>query len=211
MQGMKKLTSVLMAMTVFVAAPVWSEIKCWTNSDGVRECGNTVPPEYSQQSHEILSEQAVVTDKTERAKTDEELAEEARLAELEKQQLREARQKALADQVLLDTFSSEQDLILARDGKIASLDAQIRLTESHIEKLQISLDQLIERAAEAERGGQTPEDDLIDQIDSTRSQIDENHRFIAAKRDEQERVRERFAADISRFNELQKQNEQAQN
>lgn len=210
MQGINKPAGLLMAMTFFIAGPAWSGIKCWTNSDGVRECGNTVPPEYSQQGHEVLTDQAVVTDKTERAKTDEELAEEARLAELQKQREKEAMQKARADRVLLDTFSSEHDMILARDGKIASLNAQIRLTESRIEKLQVSLDQLIERAAELERRGQTPSEDLVDQINGTRAQIEENHRFIADKHAEEQRVRDKFAVDISRFNEL-KNIEQAQN
>ncbi len=53
--------------------PAHARIKCWTNKDDIRECGNVVPPEYSQKGHEELSDQGIVIDRKERAKTPEEL------------------------------------------------------------------------------------------------------------------------------------------
>ena len=42
----------LLASFIFLicclANPAGANIKCWTNEDGVRECGNKIPPEYSQ-------------------------------------------------------------------------------------------------------------------------------------------------------------------
>ena len=35
--------------------PASAGIKCWTNDDGVRECGNTVPPKYAQKAHRELT------------------------------------------------------------------------------------------------------------------------------------------------------------
>ena len=49
-------------------------IKCWTNKEGVRECGNAVPPEYAQQAHEEKSTSGMTIKRTERSKTPEELA-----------------------------------------------------------------------------------------------------------------------------------------
>ena len=31
------------------ANSVQARMKCWTNNEGVKECGDTVPPEYTQQ------------------------------------------------------------------------------------------------------------------------------------------------------------------
>ena len=63
-----------------IAAPgaMAGSIKCWTNKEGVRECGAVVPPEYSQQRVEIMNERGIVVDVKEAAKTKEQLAEEAR-------------------------------------------------------------------------------------------------------------------------------------
>jgi hypothetical protein len=40
-----------------IALPVEADIKCWATRDGIRECGNTVPAEYAQQSHKELDKQ----------------------------------------------------------------------------------------------------------------------------------------------------------
>ncbi len=56
---------------VMLSLPAQARIKCWENSDGVRECGEKVPPEYAQKSHKEISNQGITLDESERAKTDE--------------------------------------------------------------------------------------------------------------------------------------------
>lgn len=198
----KFLLSAATALLVAVALPSHAAIKCWKNSEGVRECGNAIPPEYAQQEAEVKDKFGLTIDKKEAAKTMEELkveraaAEQARLAAIE------AKKREALDRVLLDTFASEDDLVLTRDGQIAHLDSQIRLTESHIEKLRNNLDQMMERAAERERRGEAPGEEMLANIANVRGQIEENEAFIATKRQEQEDIRQRFAADIERFREL---------
>lgn len=181
-------------------------IKCWTNKDGVRECGNVVPPEYAQGGHEALGRHGIVVDETGRAPTEEEIEEQRRLealeAERQAEEQRLAQEQAARDRVLLDTFSSEDDIAMARDGRIATLDSQIRLTESRIEKLQENLDAIISTAAEQERSGREPPPELQQDIESVRAQIKKNEDFIAEKRREQEQIRIRFDADVVRFREL---------
>ena len=52
--------STINSITVFSLACLISfnadaRFKCWTNSDGVKECGQNVPPEYAQQGHEEVN------------------------------------------------------------------------------------------------------------------------------------------------------------
>jgi len=35
-------------------------IKCWQNKQKIRECSETVPPEYAQQRIEVMNEQGIV-------------------------------------------------------------------------------------------------------------------------------------------------------
>ena len=93
-------------------------------------------------------------------------------------------------------------MILTRDGQVAHLESQIRLTRGHIDKLEKNLDQMIERAADVERRGETPSEEMVSNIESVRDQISENERFIAKQGQEQESIRQRFASDIERFKEL---------
>ncbi|MEE9157189.1 MAG: hypothetical protein V3U60_02220 [Gammaproteobacteria bacterium] len=182
--------------------PAHARIKCWTNKDDIRECGNVVPPEYSQKGHEELSDQGIVVDRKERAKTPEELEEERRLAAIQAEEDRKARKKEIADRVLLDTFASEDDLVLARDGKLAAIEQTIHVTESRIKKLQKSLNEIMSMAAEMERRGKPPADGTQNEIDAVRTQIAENRAYIKTLRKEQDAVRDAFESDLTRFKEL---------
>ncbi len=190
---------------VAFSSAVDAKIKCWKNSEGVRECGNAVPPEYAQEGHETLNKRGLTVDSKKAAKTVEELEAERAAQEKQRQLALEEKKREQRDRVLLDTFASEDDLVLTRDGQIAHLDSQIRLTQSHIDKLQNNLDQMIERAAEVERRGETPSEEMIKNIDNVRGQIEENETFIATKAREQTEIRSRFDADIERFRELKQQ------
>ena len=44
---------------VSVPAAQAQGIKCWTNQYGGTECGNVVPPEYSQKEHAEFNDRAV--------------------------------------------------------------------------------------------------------------------------------------------------------
>ena len=192
----------VLATLFLLTAPVQAAIKCWTNKDGVRECGNVVPPEYSQESHTTISNTGVTTGVSEAAKTPEELAAEKRAAEEKAKKEALAKKKAAADRVLLDTFASEDDLIMTRDGKIANIESEIKLTEGHIEKLRKNLDEIIAQAADIERRGGKPGDKVKSDIENVRKQIEDNEAFIEKKKAEQEAVRKQFDADLVRFREL---------
>lgn len=185
-----------------VLSPAQAAIKCWTNDEGVRECGNSVPAKYAQQGHETLDKRGIKRGEQEAAKTIEELKSEREAQKAEELAALEEKKRDAEDRVLLDTFASEDDLILTRDGQIAHLESQIKLTRSHIDKLQLNLDKMIERAAEVERRGESPPKRLVRNIDSVRGQIEENEQFIATKKQEQLDITARFASDIERFRTL---------
>ncbi|HEY5703411.1 MAG TPA: hypothetical protein VIV20_08060 [Gammaproteobacteria bacterium] len=179
-----------------------ARIVCWTNSDGVRECGDSVPPEYSQQGHKEFSEQGIIVDETEAAMTDTELEELKRItAEKAEQKRREEVQKR-RDRMLLDTFASVEDIELARDRKISAIDSSISLAERRINKLREEKDRLITKAAGFERQGKEIPEYIAEDINRVDRQITANNEFIADKREEQEVVRARHDLDIKRYNEI---------
>ncbi|HMM74482.1 MAG TPA: hypothetical protein PJ986_02160 [Gammaproteobacteria bacterium] len=196
------------ALACALALPLAAEagIKCWTNKDGVRECGNTVPPEYAQGEHVEKSKSGLVVKKQDRSRTQEEIIAERERRAAEAKAKAEAQaaavERAKADRVLLDTFSSEDDLVLARDGQLTNVEAQVKITESHVVKLNKQLDQMIGQAADIEKRGRKVPENLAENIESVREQIEEQHAFIADKRREQDAIRAKFDADIARFREL---------
>src|SRR5919106_142500 len=176
---------VLLAVLAFAIplTPHAKAIKCWTNSDGNKECGDAVPAEYVQQGHQEISQDGrMIIREHNRAKSDEELAEQELLAKLKAEQQQLARQQAARDRVLLETFTNEEDMVLARDDKLSTIESQIRLTENHINKLHTTLEKMIKMAADLERGGKRPSPSLIEDIEKVRRQISENWMFIESQR-----------------------------
>lgn len=201
---------VILSFGFFAALPAEAQIKCWTDRNGVRECGNAVPAEYAQQSYKEFNKQGVVLKQQARAKSKEELEEEKRLAEIKKNEELKAKARAQADRLLLDSFSSEDDMLLTRDGRISAVEAQIQVTQGHTKKLQRNLDQQITLAAGFERQGKQAPEEMVANIESLRRQIDEAQAFIALKRKEQEAIREQFEVDLKRFRELMAKGQQYQ-
>lgn len=197
------ITMVLISMSlVVISTSAQARIKCWKNSDGVRECGKTIPPEYSQQGHEEISSQGVTVDKSKRAQTEEERQEEERLAAIQEAEEAKKAEKAAQDKILLDTYSNTDDIQMTSDGKIAALDSTIKLANKRNEKIQANLDKDTATAAAAELAGKQPDGNLIKDIESLQRQIKNNDKFIADKRLAQEAIRKEYAEKIERFNQL---------
>ncbi len=191
-----------LALLACLVPQAFGAYKCWTNNDGVRECGNAVPPEYAQKGHVEKSDSGLTVQQQARAKTLEELETELEKKRAATRAAELARKQAAEDRVLLDTFASEDDIILARDGQIANLDSQIKATESRIEKLETGLDRALERAANFERRGKEVPIRVIGEIDNLREQVVGYREFIKTRIAEQEKIRAKYALDVERYRKL---------
>ena len=136
-----RLAVALVAMFTLVA-PCQAKFKCWTNNEGVKECGNAVPPEYAQQGHEVMNKHGVARE-SKKAKTLEELAAEREAEKLAAAAAVEQEKRAKLDRVLLDTFTSEDDMVLTRDGQIAHF-ANLRIYEGDADAATVQIGAIIE-------------------------------------------------------------------
>ena len=174
----------------------------WTDESGKVHYGDHVPPEYAKQERKILNEQGVEKKTLEAAKTPEQIAEQARLDAEQKERERIAAEQASHDRMLLATFTNEDDMVMTRDGKIAAIDGQLRVTSDRIDKLELNLAELTREAAELERSGKPIPDSLQKEILTSRGQVQRYLGYIDSKRLEQEAIRTQYEADIRRFREL---------
>ena len=174
----------------------------WVDEEGNIHFGDRVPPRYANREREEINEQGRTVKVYEAPKTAEEKAEIRRQAELEAAEKERAKKRAIHDRSLLATYTSEEDMLMARDGKIASVDALIQLTSSRIESSRKRLLTLETEAAEFERSGKPVPKILQSQITTARSQLIENEAFVITKEKEKQVITEKFSADISRYREL---------
>ena len=109
-----------------------ANINCWRNNLGIRECGSVVPPEYSQQRIEVINERGVVVKVIEAAKTPEELADEREQKRLQEAEEAVRKEQARLDAILLNAYTTERDLILARDNNLKSAKGQIDISKGNL-------------------------------------------------------------------------------
>ena len=192
----------LIGLLLVSPASMAGQIKCWVNKDGVRECGYTVPPEYSQQRIEIMNDRGIVVEVKEAAKTKEQLAEEARLTSLKKEELRRQEQARLRDRILLNTFTTERDLKISYDDKIAVIMGHIDITNTGSRSLNESLKDAQRKAANYERAGEKLPESLLEEMNGIKRQIKDNDTFIARKMQEIKALNSQYEADLKRFREL---------
>lgn len=205
MKKINKLTLpcvLIAASTIIYSGQTFARIVCWTNNEGVRECGDRVPPEYSQTKREELSEQGLVVEEHERAKTAEELEKEKEMEAKQAEEERMAADREKQDQILLRTFASVDEIEVTRDDKLKAIESSISLANTRNEKLQKDMDGMLEKAAEAETSGKEPPKHLLEDIATLERQINNNNKFVKDKRTEQEEIKQAYEVDIDRFKKL---------
>lgn len=192
----------IISVLFFTGQAQAKNIMCWINDIGIRECGRVVPPEYSQSRIEVVNERGLVVEVIEAAKTPEELAIEKEREQLRK--LREAEQKEQErqDNILLNTYTTERDLILARDNNLKVAQGQIEVSMGNLKLMQSNLADLQEQAANHERAGRKPPQKLVDGINKLAEQIKAKERHIDHKEQAYKEMEDRFARDLKRFREL---------
>ncbi|MCB1726624.1 MAG: hypothetical protein KDI22_04260 [Gammaproteobacteria bacterium] len=186
-------------------------IKCWTDQHGDTACGDTVPPQAVQRGYRELNERGIEVNRYERALTPEEIEREKARKQLiaEQQQLIEEQKRR--DSLLLNLYRNEDDLVMARDGKIRDLDQQIQLKHDEIRRLKTRLSDLQAAAAATERSGKQLSTQQKANLDITQRSIETSYAIILGKEDEKRDTIERYNYDLERFRQLRKGNPRAAN
>ena len=123
----------IIMMSALITANVQAGLYRWVDENGTVHYGDKVPAKYLKQEHDELNEHGTTVKKHDRAMTTEERAEKKRQEAERKRLENEKRAQALRDRVLTDTYTTERDLIAARDARLDAIDSQLQLSKDIIE------------------------------------------------------------------------------
>ena len=195
-----------------------ARMKCWTNSDGVKECGDKVPPEYTQKGYQELSKGGIVTDETDKVKTKEELKKEKLEADAIARQKEKKENKKSLDKMLLETFNSIDEIELTKEEKLKALASTIKITRKRIIKLQYQLDDIQDNnSIDDEENFEDDNEDCVNEkedcvnekeeifrkkVEALKNQIAENKNHLKNRMEEVERTKKLYIKYIARFKEL---------
>lgn len=160
----------------------------YVNEQGVRVMSSTIPPEYAQKGYEILGPNGQVLRTVDPAPEPEDLE------RVEKERALQAEYEVLARR-----YSSAQDIISARDRRLAHLDANIAILRGNINSINNQLEQLMSRAANFEREGREVPRSVFNDIDKVRDELRSTEEMLQIRLQEHEEIYARFERDVELF------------
>lgn len=182
----------------------------WVDSDGLVHYGDSIPAEYAEMEKQVLNEHGVTVGTLDGKKTPEEIAEEERQLQLD----RELELRKRADQALLATYMTIEEILMHRDRRIELFQAQTRVTELYLRNLQRRLDDLMVDASKFQPYSDDPDAPMIDRnltddIASTKETIERHENNLQRFKADETDIVERFAVDILRFKRIKGLDQQA--
>lgn len=175
----------------------------WVDKDGIVHYGDSVPAEYAEAEKQVLNDAGVTVEVLQGKKTPEELAAERRLEEERMQ----AELQRRADQALLATYLTIDEIKMHRDRRVELFQAQARVTELYLRNLQRRLESLLEEASKFQPYSDDADAPLIDpdlaaDVNETRETIERHEANLERFRSDEQNIVARFDSDIDRFKAL---------
>jgi hypothetical protein len=198
----------LFTLSLFACAAMAAD----TNSPTIKKCkdatgkwhyGDTAAEECAKSKVEVLSEEGVKKREIAAPPTEAELAERAKNREEDERKQAVIADQAKRDQILLQSYPHEDDLVLYRDRKLSQLDATLKSSEETLRSIQKVADRLeAQRKDDEAKGDKKALASTEKSIAQTKSQIEKHQAAIQATKRDQELVRKQFDSDLVRYREL---------
>ena len=187
---------------MWVSMSACAELYKYTNEDGVTVLDSHVPARYVKNGYTILSLDGRVLEVVPRALTAKERRErDQKLARQEKEEEAKKKQE-ISDQNLLRLYSTPEDVVRARDTKLASIKGFIQTSKENIARLEEQRRNIEASLADVERAGGEIDKNQLDRIHSIQNRVGQIKQEIKDKQDEMTELRSSFAADLKRVREL---------
>ncbi|MGB5354123.1 MAG: DUF4124 domain-containing protein [Woeseia sp.] len=203
---MRQFSLILILIAVFAGAAfaqTGQKLYRWVDKEGVVHYGDSIPAEYAEIEKQVLNDAGVTVDVLRGKKTAEERAEEAR----QEQVAMERELQRRADQALLATYLSVDEIMLHRDRRVELFQAQARVTELYLRNLQRRYHSLMQEASTFQPYSSDPDAPMIDrdlaeEINEARETITRHESNLERFRNDEQQIVARFDNDIGRFKQL---------
>ncbi len=168
----------------------------WVDDNGTTHYGETIPPEFANKETMKLEKGRIEKHEDKRGK-------EGQKTELKDQAAEKARiEAARHDSALVNTYSTEQEIDLARDRNLQQVDARtssyttlFNSAKDHMAGLQQEFDKLTSQNRKIPKS-------LEEDIEEAKIRIAKLQNDLDTNKKEIESVKARYAADKARYREL---------
>jgi hypothetical protein len=188
-------------VSLTLATPVTAKIYKWVDDEGRTHMGDTIPAKYANKDRVEMDKSGRVV-KTTKFLTKEELKakKEAEAKELAAQKIRKAQKRY--DDTLLYTYSNSDEIDLARHRNLQQVNARVSSSESQIEIIKNTLQDLKDETAARTKAGKPVSASLEQDIAQTKERLLKVRQGLKNYQAEKETLDARYDADKARYQEL---------
>ncbi|MBL4712719.1 MAG: DUF4124 domain-containing protein [Gammaproteobacteria bacterium] len=192
------LTAIIISSSFVAQAKMYK----WADENGQIHFGDKIPPKYVVKEHVELNEQGVIIRRQDAAKTPAQKAEARRLRKVLAEKALIEKKAKQRDRVLLDTYTTERDLFVARDARLDAVGAQIRLASSIIEDSKNKLETMEKQVVFIETSNRQVPADLYRRIRNGKQQVAVQTRVMKNHKRRRDNISTQFNDYIERFRTL---------
>ena len=175
----------------------------WVDKDGKVHYDDALPPEAVNQARkEFSASSGNATGTVDRALTPEERAAQEAAAAANADAEKLAAEAKRQEEVMLVTYSNENDLRRAYGERLTLLKTTLESTDVSIKNVRENLAMMLQQASDAELAGRKVTDDRLAAIRELHAEHLKQQQFLANRRVELEALNAEFAHMLQRYREL---------
>ena len=186
---------------ITLSLPVSAKLYKWVDDNGVTHYGETIPPEYADKDRAVINKEGRITKKSVSLTPEEILAKEQ--AEEKKRSEKEAAlELKRRDNALINTYSNEQEIDLARKRNLQQLEARVNSINSQIKTAQGNLLGLQKESDDLAKANKKLPASLREDLQEHQSRLDKLQQDLKKAESEKAALEARYDADKARYREL---------
>lgn len=198
---MKIFSASLVLIVAAFSTTAEAKLYKWVDDKGVTHYGEVIPPEYSNKSNALLSDQGRLIKKNEEINIKDQRANEE--DETKKRIDNEAKlEQSRKDKALQNTFSSEKEIDLARDRNLHQVESLISSIQSLQKAALARLKNYQQEAEERKRAGKKLPASLQADITESENKLAKLQLDLVKAQEKAAAVKASYESDKMRFREL---------
>ncbi|MBI5438515.1 MAG: DUF4124 domain-containing protein [Nitrosomonadales bacterium] len=192
---------VALAIGITFSLPAAAKMYKWVDDKGTTHYGETIPPEYANKNRTELDKSGRVVEKKEVLTPEERRANEE--AETKKRAADEAALEAKRrDKALVNTYSNEKEIDLARSRNLQQIDARVSSINSLLKTANDNLLKYQKESGDVAKAGKPIPAALKDDLRESQARLDKLKQDLEKANAEKAAIEARYDADKARYKEL---------
>lgn len=185
--------------------PATAKLYKWVDEKGTTHYGEVIPPEYANKSRSELNQSGRAIKKQDVLTPEEQRLERSKKEEAESKKLEDEKlslEKSRRDKALIETYSSSDEIDLARKRNLQQIEARIVGINANIKIANDNLSGLQKEADVLSKANKAIPKDLQDDLQEAKARLDKLQKDLDKANEEKSVMNARYDADKARYKEL---------